>query len=687
MTKTRHREGASPHSTPRPPDTAPGTAGKISPGKRRIFLLLTIASPLLLVGLLEAGLRASGCGADLSLFTTRILHGNTYYLLNHGVKARYFPGIRFAPVTQREYFTLPKPPETFRVFVLGGSTAAGYPYGASGSFSVFLRQRLERAFPERRIEIINLGMTGTNSFTVLDLARELPAYGPDLLIVYDGHNEFYGGLGVQSRGLFGGFRAAALAYLRLLHLRSFLLLRDGYARLTSLLRASSGDAPRDVSFESLAHGKEVPYGSAAYADGLRNFEENLADLRAFCTGHRLPLILASQVSNLRGQPPFVSGEDPSLAESARKGFESHRRAAEEAWNAKRWGDALGEYRKASLIDSLHAATHFAIGRCLDILGERREARLEYIRARDLDELRFRASSDFNRAILAEAGGAEVGAVDMEQLFMAHSPDSLIGNELILEHLHPNSSGYFLMAKGYADAIRRMGLIADEHEWARRDTAGDRTLWDERTVTDLDERIALERTARMTSSYPFAAPSLSVPAAYPRDSLQAFAARVVDGLWGAGDAHIAAAEYYEQRGELRNAEREYTALLSLDSLEVSSYLRLARLYLQERRMNEASGLLSASLRVEATGTAYSMLGDIAFDSGDNAAAVTAYETGLPLIREPEEQATDLYQTALAELRMHDVEKARVALQSSVAAFPRHEPALRLLRALQGPQGAP
>jgi tetratricopeptide (TPR) repeat protein len=664
-------------------DRTEESPARVASRKRRIFALLTVASPLLLLGLLELGLRASGYGTNLSLFTTRIIRGKTYYLLNHEVKARYFPGIRFAPITSQEYFTLPKPPQAFRIFVLGGSSAAGYPYGTNGSFSAFLRNRLERIFPERHIEVINLGMTGTNSFTVLDLARELPAWEPDLLIVYDGHNEFYGGLGVQSRGLFGGFRPAAIAYLRLLHFRTFLLLREAYAWLRSLVLPSHGDAPRDVSLESLSQGKEVPYGSPVYAEALRNFMDNLADLRAFCAEQHLPVILASQVSNLRGQPPFVSGGDPSLPDSVRTAFDGDRREAERAWNEKKWPDALSAYRKASSLNSLHAATHFAIGRCLDILGDRRGARLEYVRARDLDELRFRASSDFNSAILSQTRGMEVGTVDMERLFMANSPDSLIGNELILEHLHPNSSGYFLMAKGYAAMMRRMGLIADDGEWGRRDTFSDRVLWNERTVTDLDERIALERTARMTSTYPFAARSLSVPAEFPHDSLQAFAVRVVDRVWGAGEAHRAAAEYYTQRGDLKAAERELKTVIALDSLEVSSYLGLARLYIREGRTDQATGVLAASLSAEPTWTAYAMLGDIAFDSGNNAAALASYEKALPLTGSPEDQATILYQEALADLRMRDAIGARDALERSIRANPHHVPSLDLLRAIQGP----
>ena len=682
MTKTPQPYRHKPQPTAQAPRHAEKASVPLSRRKKRFFTFITIVLPFLLLGLLEIGLRTANYGTHLSLFTTQVFHGKTYYLLNHQVKARYFPDIRFTPTTTREYFTFPKPVGTFRIFVLGGSTAAGYPYGANGSFGAFLRQRLARVFPERRIEIINLGMTGTDSFTVLDIARELPAYEPDLLIVYDGHNEFYGGLGVQSRGFLGGFRMTTLVYLRLLHSRAFLLLRDAYTRFQALLHPSLQEAPRDVSLESLAQRNEVPYGSPTYADALRSFEENLADLRVFCTEHQLPLILASQVSNLRGQSPFVSGKDPSLSVEARRKFDEDCRTAEKAWNEHRWTDALSAYRNAAFLDSLHAATHFAIGRCLDILGDRIEARMQYIRARDYDELRFRASSDFNSAILRQAQNGAVGTVDMERLFMAYSPDSLIGNELILEHLHPNSSGNFLMAKGYASAIRRLGCLADEEQWGRRDTVDDRTLWNERTVTDLDERIALERTARITSTYPFATRSLSVPPTFPQDSLGTLALRVIDGHWGAGDAHLAAAEYYVRRGQLHDAEREYRTLISLDSQEVSSYLGLAKLCIQQGRLEEASRVVSASLQVEPTAMAYTMLGEIAFETGNNEAASTAYQEALPLLSAPEEQASVLYQQALAELGMRHRDKARGALERALAASPQHQPTLTLLRELQG-----
>ncbi len=110
---------------------------------------------------------------------------------------------------------------------------------------------------------------------------------------------------------------------------------------------------------------------------------------------------------------------------------------------------MEEFRRAAALDSLHAGTRFALACCLDVSGHRIEARREYARARDFDQLRFRTSGDFNHLITEMEDSTTVGVADMERVFMIHSPDSLIGNELVLEHVHPNSRGYFLMAGEFA----------------------------------------------------------------------------------------------------------------------------------------------------------------------------------------------------------------------------------------------
>lgn len=94
-----------------------------------------------------------------------------------------------------EYFNLQrflrqKPPGTFRIFCLGGSTTYGRPYDNTTSFPGWLREILPVAAPDVKWEVINAGGIGYASYRVAALMEELVQYEPDLFIVYTGHNEF-----------------------------------------------------------------------------------------------------------------------------------------------------------------------------------------------------------------------------------------------------------------------------------------------------------------------------------------------------------------------------------------------------------------------------------------------------------------------------------------------------------------
>ena len=52
---------------------------------------------------------------------------------------------------------------------------------------------LQHLMPDREVEVINLGLTAVASFPVRKVAEQaMGATEPDLLLVYGGHNEFFG---------------------------------------------------------------------------------------------------------------------------------------------------------------------------------------------------------------------------------------------------------------------------------------------------------------------------------------------------------------------------------------------------------------------------------------------------------------------------------------------------------------
>ncbi len=637
---------------------------------------------------LEIALRLIHYGPDISLFTTQGLHGKTYHIMNPGVKDRYFYRVLFSPTTSPDYFLVPKPQGTFRIFCLGASTTVGFPFYYNASFSSFLRDRLQRTFPERRIEVINIGMTATNSFTALDMERDVMAFEPDLLIVYDGHNEFYGALGVASRESFGGARWLSDLSLRLVHVRTFLLLRDAFAAISTLFGRPEESRPGIGMMEKMARGKTIPYNSRLYRAGLDAFRANLAAMREVALAHHVPMILGTQVSNLRDLRPFVSGFPEGWSVARKNEFQELVNQGLQAGMDGRQDTAIALFRRALAMHPLHAEARYDLGRALDLVGRKREAGEQYRLARDYDELRWRSSTDFNDAILDLDDGHTIASADMEKAFRAASPDSLIGDTLILEHVHPNVRGYFTLASEYARVMRERGFLAPPAEWARRDTVPMSRLWDERHVTELDERIGARRTEVLTSTWPFAEGIAVVSAVAPADTLGNIADQVTRGQTYWHTAHWEAIAYYERRNDRAALKREYRTLIStIPLVEVRPYLQLARLLLEEGSIEELRGVLTASLNVSPTILAYRALADIAMRSGDFETAGTYYEKTFAFPQTRDEQAENGYLQALAYYRAGKLEKAMRRVMEVLSLKPDYLPAVNLLKELGNPADRP
>ena len=97
-------------------------------------------------------------------------------------------------------FSSVKPLDTYRIFMVGGSTMFGS--GAS-SDETTISGILQKIFDSdisitQKIEVINVGMQGANSNVELDLIGEkLVTFSPDLVIVYDGLNDLRSDLAVS----------------------------------------------------------------------------------------------------------------------------------------------------------------------------------------------------------------------------------------------------------------------------------------------------------------------------------------------------------------------------------------------------------------------------------------------------------------------------------------------------------
>ncbi|HSR19136.1 MAG TPA: hypothetical protein VLM39_13665, partial [Ignavibacteriaceae bacterium] len=108
------------------------------------FYAVLVSLPIIFLIILEIFLRIINYGYD---FTQWVDAGEGKYGINSSIGKKYFAGGDYNPTTSEDYFDIQKKANAFRVFVLGESSAEGFPYSPMGSFSRYIRRRLELVYP------------------------------------------------------------------------------------------------------------------------------------------------------------------------------------------------------------------------------------------------------------------------------------------------------------------------------------------------------------------------------------------------------------------------------------------------------------------------------------------------------------------------------------------------------------
>lgn len=422
--------------------------------------LLALGAGALLVLALEGALRLlPGLAPPAFILELARWGGRSLWTVNPAYPGRFFTGAlgnRAAPGGMRmtpHPFVEPRPENTFRVVFAGESTVQGYPHPRRLSSGAYLQAMLQDAWPQRRVEVFNAGITAISSFavarTVEDALRNLR---PDLVVVYTGHNELYGVYGAASLRQGGGSVWSKGIFYQLMQARLTRLLGLGLARF-------GGETPDRVSLLQVMAGA----GVLAPEDARRRranqtLRDNLVGIARLCRLEGVPLVLCTLVSNERGFAPAPADSPPAAVEEVlalldrEPGPEAARRALAMLDSSPSPPDALAA---------------FARGRCLEGLGEGEAARAAFVRARDLDSRPWRAPSGYNPLIRQVAQKEGAMLADVEAAFVRASPASGVGWELMADHLHPGSAGQVLLARTVAGAVlapEELGRLRGEAEY-------------------------------------------------------------------------------------------------------------------------------------------------------------------------------------------------------------------------------
>ena len=627
-------------ATPAPPPrtTTPRAGGTerpdapLSARTRRLFWAATLLLPVLFFGLLEGGLRLGGYGGAYPLFVP-VDAAETILMPNRDVAKRFFAVGSFIPNPNPDFFAAEKAPGTLRVVVQGESSAAGYPFYRGASFPQVLGARLRAAYPKRTVEIVNTAMAAINSYALLDFADEVVAARPDAVLIYTGHNEFYGALGAASAENLGESPAVVRAFLRLRHFRTVQLFRNGLAALQrrSAEPVAGDGRPTSTLMSQMVGEQSVPLGSDTYTRGLRQFEQNMDLLLAKYAAAGVPVYVGTLVSNERDQRPFVVATAGAETEAQRA---VKIEAALGRVRAGRPAEGLAALRALAASDTLAADAPFALGRALLATGDTLAAAAPLRRARDLDALRFRAPTAFNAVLRRVAARHGATVVESEQRFQRASPQGVVGRSLMLEHLHPNLDGYALLADAFFDALRT-GRVAGP---AARPTPPGRTFT---LITSADSLAGLLRMDKLTRSWPFREDEvLAVDLAAVPPTVTTTAEAILNGAdWL--ESTVSLAEWYAGQNDAHGARLSYRAAATAYPFLPAVFTNWGGFELAQAtergdpaRLPEAVLLYERALAVSPAETqAAMMLGAIRLQAGDAAGAVPFLEraaapTGAP-----------------------------------------------------------
>jgi len=367
-------------------------------------------------------------------------------------------------------FAADKPPDGFRFFVLGGSSAFGFPWGAKVAYAQPLADALAATWPERTIEPVNAAGMSYGSLRLRVLMHEVLAYEPNLIIIDSGHNEF-----VERQF----YRDALARGASVGRLRGLLYRWRLYGLMTRLIARIRKPAPEpaeatttgellglDVAREEARNVRDEERESVR-----RTFEENLRAIVDLARQRGVSIVLCTVASNLRDWRPNQAVFFESTETAARNNVLSLLGKAVPLLAQGSPVEALGLLEQACTLAPEHAGVNYQLGRAYEALSRWEEARASYERARDLDAQPSRAPAAINETIRQVAAATETLLVDVERDFAAASEHGLTGLDLIEDYVHPTPRGHRLIALSIWKALNRSGLLGEPRD------PDEKTFWE------------------------------------------------------------------------------------------------------------------------------------------------------------------------------------------------------------------
>lgn len=398
---------------------------------------LAIVSPVLVFGLLEFGTRP--------FWAKRV---ETYF-------------------DQQTYAVLGKPvpkkaKDEYRVFIYGGSAAYGFPVADRFSIAAWLRKSFPLLLKDKKVAVINCAWPGKASHHVLQGARSVMKYKPDLFIIYSGNNEalpsnrIYADMSIHRLKMDLYYASTAYRYmaLRFDRLRKHLTYgRSGYAE-----KQYREEVIASKVYQSPVVNQEY------YAKLTDRYRKNMEKVLAAAKRHHVKVLFMTVPTNIHDYKPELSIHKHGLTPEALKNWAAAYQEGQEAQKKGDFNIALSRYQAAEKIDSDYADLQFNLGTCYEKLSMYARAKQAFFNAQDSDAMSTRAKTVINNTIreLAVSHGSLL--LDTVSLFESLSPYGIISSKLIYDNVHPTVEAQQIISDALVHLMAENNLFAPKEHW-------------------------------------------------------------------------------------------------------------------------------------------------------------------------------------------------------------------------------
>ncbi len=566
------------------------------------------------------------------------------------------------PWFNSQSFSKQKPPGTFRIFCLGGSTTYGRPYSDPTSFCGWMRAYLNAPDDDAKYEVINCGGISYASYRVARVLEEILEYDADLIVVYTGHNEF-----LEERTYREVRELPALlkhSDALLSNTRSYSLLKTTLTPASSSPTDGKGLMPAEVKtrLDSGIGPNAFDRDDGLTAKILKQYEFNLDRMATLAETAKCKLMFVTPTANLGDCSPFKSDVASELPDEQASRVRRLLSQAVESQDRNDMAAAMQQVDAGLSIDPRNPELHYLRGKILVSLQRDSEAYTAFSAACDNDICTLRATSDMLQVLTDVANKRSIPLVDFQQLAIEKSPHQIPGEQLFLDHVHPTIEGHRLLALQLLEAMVQNAVIPA----TALPDEGTRVVVKKQVMARVDRQAQGDALRNLAKVFRWAGKTSEADRmALRADELVSGDANVLylsgNALLGKGDVNEAIAKLeqsrqldpqhaptwvslgvaYQSKGQTTVAMQQFERALKLEPDNLMALNNLASMHVQQENWNSAVACLSRAIELNPRyAKAHQNLAVVYTKQRMWSDAIASLETSLSIAPDDSKSHTDL-----------------------------------------------